>query len=83
LIAPHPSLKPQEFLRRIVRASLPLEEGIVLDPFAGSGFTLAAANAIGYPSIGVECDPGFIQIATTAIARLGALTLTEAAVPNL
>jgi DNA modification methylase len=83
MIAPHPSLKPQEFLRRIVRASLPLEEGIVLDPFAGSGSTLAAANAIGYPSIGVECDPGFIQIATTAIARLGALTLTEAAVPNL
>ena len=26
-IAPHPSLKPQEFLRRVVRASLPLGEG--------------------------------------------------------
>jgi DNA modification methylase len=36
-IAPHPSLKPQEFLRRVVRAVLPLNEGIVLDPFAGSG----------------------------------------------
>jgi DNA modification methylase len=82
MIAPHPSLKPQEFLRRIVKASLPLGEGTVLDPFAGSGSTLAAANAEGYTSIGVECDPDFIQIATTAIAKLGALTLAEAAVPT-
>ena len=34
LIAPHPSLKPQAFLRHVVRASLPLGEGVVLDPFA-------------------------------------------------
>ena len=32
-IAPHPSLKPQSFMRQIVRAALPLGEGIVLDPF--------------------------------------------------
>ena len=43
-IAPHPSLKPQAFLRQIVRAVLPLAKGVVLDPFAGSGSTLAAAN---------------------------------------
>jgi len=34
-IAPHPSLKPQAFMRQIVRASLPLGEGVVLDPFMG------------------------------------------------
>src|SRR5262245_7308475 len=43
-LAPHPSLKPQGFLRPIVRAMLPLGEGVVLDPFAGSGSTLAAAT---------------------------------------
>ena len=32
-IAPHPSLKPQHFLRQVVRASLPLRQGIILDPF--------------------------------------------------
>jgi DNA modification methylase len=69
-LAPHPSLKPQEFLRKLVRASLALGEGTVLDPFAGSGSTLAAANAIGYESIGLEVDPRYFQIATTAIARL-------------
>ena len=36
-IAPHPSLKPQAFMRQIVRASLPLGEGTVLDPFMGGG----------------------------------------------
>ena len=34
-LAPHPSLKPQSFLRQIVRAVLPLGEGVILDPFAG------------------------------------------------
>ncbi|HEY5411766.1 MAG TPA: DNA methyltransferase, partial [Caulobacteraceae bacterium] len=74
-IAPHPSLKPQAFLRQVVRAALPLGEGTVLDPFAGSGSTLAAANAVGYRSIGVECDPKFIRLADAAIPRLGSLRL--------
>ncbi len=72
-IAPHPSLKPQEFMRHVVRGSLPLGEGIVLDPFAGSGSTLAAANAVGYDSLGVEADPKFIRLAATAIPKLGSL----------
>jgi DNA modification methylase len=72
-IAPHPSLKPQEFLRQIVRASLPLGKGIVLDPFAGSGSTLAAANAVGYSSVGIEADPKFVRIAAEAIPKLASL----------
>ena len=72
-IAPHPSLKPQEFLRRVVKASLPLGKGIVLDPFAGSGSTLAAANAVGYSSIGVEADPKFVRVAAAAIPKLTVL----------
>jgi site-specific DNA-methyltransferase (adenine-specific) len=74
-IAPHPSLKPQDFLRKVVRASLPLADGVILDPFAGSGSTLAAANAVGYESIGVECDPKFVDIAKEAIGALGSLVL--------
>lgn len=72
-IAPHPSLKPQEFMRQVVRGSLPLREGIVLDPFAGSGSTLAAANAVDYDSIGVEADPKFVRLAAAAIPKLGSL----------
>jgi site-specific DNA-methyltransferase (adenine-specific) len=69
-LAPHPSLKPQSYLRQIVRAVLPLGEGIVLDPFAGSGSTLAACNAVGYLSIGVERDPEYFSIAKDAIPKL-------------
>ncbi len=69
-LAPHPSLKPQAFLRQVVRAILPLGEGIVLDPFAGSGSTIAAAEHIGYKSIGVESDPEYLQIAQSAIPLL-------------
>jgi DNA modification methylase len=74
-IAPHPSLKPQSFMREIVRASLPLGQGVVLDPFAGSGSTLAAANFLGYSSIGVESDPKFIRLALDAIPKLSALKI--------
>ena len=72
-IAPHPSLKPQSFLRRVVRAMLPLGEGVVLDPFAGAGSTLAAAQAVGYDSIGVEVDPVYFKLATQAIPLLAGL----------
>jgi len=72
-LAPHPSLKPQAFLRQLVRAVLPLGEGVVLDPFAGAGSTLAAAEAVGYESIGVELDPAFVELAQSAIPRLAAL----------
>lgn len=76
-LAPHPSLKPQSLMRRLVRASLPLGEGIVLDPFAGSGSTLAAANALGYESVGIENDPKYVVVATKAIAKLAALRLVD------
>jgi site-specific DNA-methyltransferase (adenine-specific) len=72
-IAPHPSLKPQAFLRKIVRAVLPLGEGVVLDPFAGAGSTLAAAEAVGYASLGVEKDRHYFEIARQAIPKLVAL----------
>ena len=72
-IAPHPSLKPQSFLRKVVCASLPLREGVILDPFAGSGSTLAAAEAVGYASMGVEIDPFYVKVARTAILELAAI----------
>lgn len=72
-IAPHPSLKPQAFLRQVVRAVLPLGQGLVYDPFAGSGSTLAAANAVGYASCGTERDEHYFQVARSAIERLAAL----------
>ncbi len=69
-LANHPSLKPQAFLRKIVRAVLPLGKGVVVDTFAGSGSTLAAAEAVGYASIGIERDSEYFDLAKAAIPRL-------------
>lgn len=69
-LAPHPSLKPQAFLHQVVRGVLPLGEGVVLDPFAGSGSTLAAAEAVGYRSIGIEKDRHYFDIARKSIPKL-------------
>lgn len=76
-IAAHPSLKPQAFLRALVRAALPLGEGVILDPFAGSGSTLAAANATGYASIGIEKDPHYLAMARLAIPKLSELLVEK------
>ena len=72
-ISPHPSLKPQAFMRQIVRASLPLGVGVILDPFMGGGATIAAAVSAGYESIGLEQDPAFFQMAVTGIPGLSNL----------
>ncbi|MEK6410272.1 MAG: DNA methyltransferase [Acidobacteriota bacterium] len=69
-LAPHPSLKPQAFLRSLIRGVLPLGEGLVLDTFAGSGSTLAAAEAVQYESVGVEKDPRYFDLAENAIPKL-------------
>ncbi len=72
-ISNHPCLKPQHFMRIIVRTLLPLGEGTVLDPFMGSGSTIAAAEAVGYDSVGVELDGEYFKLAESSIPRLAAL----------
>ncbi len=76
-MAAHPSLKPRAFLRQIIRGVLPLAKGLVLDPFAGSGSTLAAASVIGYRCIGIEKDPHYFELARDAIPNLAKLKVAE------
>jgi len=76
-VSPHPSLKPQAFMRQIVRAALPLGQGTVLDPFLGGGSTIAAAVAVGYNSIGVENDVQYFGIAERAVVALSQLQIDD------
>ena len=76
-IAEHPSLKPQSFLRTIVYAALPLGRGVILDPFMGSGSTIAAAEAIGYQAIGVERHAEYFAMSQRAIPQLAKLAISE------
>lgn len=76
-IADHPSLKPQSLLRRIVWAALPLGEGVIADPFMGSGSTVAAATAFGLTCVGVERQPDYYQMACHAIPKLAEITVEK------
>ncbi len=69
-IANHPSLKPQSFLRQIVYVSLPLGEGIVVDPFMGSGSTIAAGEALEIGCVGIERYADYFKMAKAAIPKL-------------
>ena len=62
----HQTQKPEEVMRQICKICLP--GGRILDPFAGSGSTLAAAELEGYNSVGVELSE---EIAKRAAERLG------------
>jgi len=64
----------------LVRGVLPLGKGVVLDPFAGSGSTLAACEAIGYESVGVERDREYFDLAIDAIPKLSNLDIRQARV---
>lgn len=83
-IANHPSLKPQSFLRQVVRASLPLGQGLILDPFMGSGSMIAAAEAQGFSCIGVERFVDYFELSKQAVPRLAHLAFeTETTQLNL
>ena len=70
ILAKHPSLKPQALMRFLVRSSLPLGTGVVLDPFMGSGSTIAAAANLGIRSVGVEVSSRYFRMARFGIPKL-------------
>lgn len=72
-IANHPSLKPQSLLRQLVYSALPLGTGVVLDPFMGSGSTVAASEAVGVKCIGIERHSEYFKLACDAVPRLAAV----------
>ena len=71
-IADHPSLKPQQLLRLFCRMLMP-NAGILIDPFMGSGSTIAACAALKQESIGLEIDPEYYALAHRAIPQLAEL----------
>lgn len=63
----HPTVKPLALMRWLVRLVTP-PGGTVLDPFAGSGTTGAAAVLEGFNFIGVEREAEYAAIAEARIA---------------
>ena len=57
---------PNEIPKRCIQAGCP-PDGLVLDPFAGSGTTLGIAKSLGRKWIGIECNLNYIQLAERRI----------------
>lgn len=58
----HPTVKPTELMRYLCKLITP-KNGIVLDPFMGSGSTGKAALKEGFSFIGIEMDEEYFEIA--------------------
>lgn len=65
---PHPTVKPLELMRWLVRLLCP-PDGLVLDPTVGSGTTGAAAVLEGRRFLGIELEPPYVEIAAARIAH--------------
>lgn len=64
----HPTVKPLELMRWLIRLVTP-PEGVLLDPFAGSGTTLEAAMIEGVRAVGIEFDPAHLPLIMHRIER--------------
>lgn len=64
----HPTVKPTELMRYLVRLITPVN-GIILDPFMGSGSTGKAAMLENFRFIGMENDEGYFEIAKNRISH--------------
>jgi site-specific DNA-methyltransferase (adenine-specific) len=74
----HPCQMPEAVLERILKVSSNPGD-LVLDPFAGSGTTLATACKLGRRYLGVELSPEYAQAARARLAALTPAALTQQA----
>jgi site-specific DNA-methyltransferase (adenine-specific) len=75
----HPTVKPTDLMRYLCRLITP-PNGVVLDPFMGSGSTGKAAMLEGFQFIGIERDAEYMEIAK---ARIEAATVKDDPSPQL
>lgn len=64
----HIAEKPEPVARWML--SIAKAGSLVVDPFMGSGTTLAAAKALGYPCVGIESDERYCEVAARRLEAL-------------
>ncbi|GEM_PF-3478466 len=64
-----PKIKQIEIIERMIKASCP-ENGVVFDPFAGSGTTIAACLLNHRQYLAFEINPDYYQIIMNRIERV-------------
>lgn len=70
----HPSVKPLELMKYLVRLATP-KGGVVLEPFAGTGSTLVAAEVQGFGYIGIEANEEYIPLIQDKLSKPAQITL--------
>lgn len=74
----HPTVKSIELMRYLVRLVTP-PNGIVLDPFAGSGTTCIAAKEEFMQFVGIELQPEYAELAMKRIGSTPDSLFSQAA----
>ena len=66
-IIKHPTQKPLELSRKLIKSAMPKKDGVVLVPFVGTGSECAAAKELGQSYIGFEINPDYVRMAEKMI----------------
>ena len=67
-IVKHPTQKPLELSRRLIKSAMPKKDGVVLVPFAGTGSECVVAKELNQNYIGIEINPEYVKIAKKWLA---------------
>ncbi|MDA2936620.1 hypothetical protein MYX06_05385 [Patescibacteria group bacterium AH-259-L05] len=62
-ILKHPTQKPLELSRKLIKSAVPKRDGVVLVPFVGTGSECVVAKELGHSYIGFEINPDYVKIA--------------------
>jgi len=62
-IIKHPTQKPLELTRKLIKSAMPKKNGLVLIPFVGSGSECVVAKKLGQNYIGFEINPDYVMMA--------------------
>ncbi len=76
----YPTQKPEALLSRLIQVSSNKGD-LVLDPFCGSGTTLAAAHKLGRRWIGIDASPAACKLMTRRMGLLGVKDLEAVGLP--
>jgi len=69
----HPTIKPLELMRYLVKLVTP-KDGVVLDPFMGSGTTAIACKLEKFNYVGIELMPEYVEIANARLKAHNIIT---------
>jgi len=73
-IMKHPTQKPFELSKKLIKSAMPKKDGVVLVPFVGTGSECAATKELGQSYIGFEINPDYVRLAEKMIGDKKAIS---------